>query len=145
MTYEMLYIVPAPYTEKDVDSIAKETNKIIEELGGKIIQEKKLGARVLAYPIKKVKQGFYVLLYFTLPASQVKSLSQSLKLREDILRFLIIKKQEGKVKKQKPRREKISSTPQPSSPEKPKIKKQKKKKLDLSKIDQEIDELLDLK
>ena len=139
MTYEMLYIIPAPYTEKDVGLITKEINKIVEDSGGKILEEKNLGARVLAYPIKRVRQGFYVLLHFTLSPKEVKSFSANLKLRKDVLRFLIIKKEEGKIRKQRPRRVK----PAPVTEVLPPV--EEKEKIDLSKIDKEIDKLLEIK
>jgi len=148
MNYEMLYIIPAPYTEKDVPSIREKVKKLIKDFGGEILKEENLGLKVLAYQIKKVQQGFYILLCFNLPRSQVQPLSQKLQLRKDVLRFLITKKEESKAKPRKKRTIKAKEEPkvlEEQAKKEVKKTKPKKKKIDLSKIGKEIDKLLELK
>jgi len=154
MNYEMLYIIPAPYTEKDVPEVTKQVKELIKSLGGEILEEENWGLRTLAYPIKKVKQGFYILVYFSLPCSQVKELSSKLELRKDVLRFLILRKEkEEKGSTQKAKRRSLEKREQELLLKKEKQKElkdqevkqaEKKEKIDLDKIDQEIDKLLDL-
>jgi len=90
--YELLYIVPAPLTEKDLPIISVKVKNLIEEQEGKILEEKNLGEKRLAYKIKHVYQGFYSLLNFEIDSSKIKILNEKLKQSPEILRHLIIKK-----------------------------------------------------
>ena len=43
--YELLYLIPAPLTEKDLPNVSKKVKKLIEQLGGKISKEENLGKK----------------------------------------------------------------------------------------------------
>lgn len=90
--YELLYIVPAPLTEKDFPIISTKVKDLIEKQEGKILEEKNLGQKRLAYEIKRVYQGFYLLLNFEIDSLKIKILNEKLKQFPEILRHLIIKK-----------------------------------------------------
>ena len=87
--YELLSIVPSPLTEKDLPEISKKVKDLIENLGGKLINEENLGNKKFAYPIKQVYRGFYILFGFEIEPKKVKELDQKLKLIPEILRHLI--------------------------------------------------------
>ena len=103
MHYELLYIIPTPFTENDVPQIQEKIADLIKSVGGTIEENKNLGDRKLAYEIKHIKRGFYILNTFTLDPSQIKTLEQKLKLQPEILRFMICKaisrKEKTKTKK----------------------------------------------
>jgi len=88
--YELLYIVAAPLTEKDLPIISTKIKDLIEKQEGKILEEKNLGQKRLAYEIKRVYQGFYLLLNFEIDSSKIKILNEKLKQFPEILRHLII-------------------------------------------------------
>ena len=103
--YELLYIIPAPFTEKDVDGIVKKVNQLIKEIKGEIVKEQNLGNKKLAYPIKQIYKGFYILIKFTMDPSKIKELDKELKLLQEVLRHMITvaivrKKPEKKIDKQ---------------------------------------------
>lgn len=157
--YELLFIVPAPLTEKDLPDVLKKIKGAIEELGGEFVKEENLGNKKLAYPIKRVFRGFYLLVIFKISAEKIKILDQKLKLTPEVLRFLITKSIERKLV---PTRKKPSSyqkitekefLPEKSEElalkepgekkeeeEKPK-EKTKKSKIDLKKLGEKIDDL----
>lgn len=89
--YELLYIIPTPFTENEVPQIQEKVNNLIKELGGKIEMSENWGNRKLAYDIKQVKRGFYILNTFTLEPALIKTLDQKLKLVSEVLRFQICK------------------------------------------------------
>ena len=62
--------------------------------GCKVNKEEDMGDRPLAYPIKKSKRGFYV--YYELEAEPegVHAVDKALKLRNEILKYLFIRKEE---------------------------------------------------
>ena len=135
--YELLYIVPAPLTEKDLPNISKRIKEIVEKLGGKIIKEENLGNKKLAYPIKQVYRGFYLLLSFEIETEKLKKLDQKLKLMSELLRHLITKTIERKKKPVRPSLAEEEKRPE----EKP---AKKVKKVDLKKLGEKIDDLFKL-
>ncbi len=132
--YELLYIIPAPFTEKDLPNISKKVKEIIEKLGGKITKEETLGNKKLAYPIKQIYRGFYLLLNFEIEREKLKELNQKLELTPKILRHMIVKTVEAKKVPLK-----VSREPKKITKKKAEVKKGKK--IDLKKLGEKIDNL----
>ncbi len=116
--YELLYIVPSPFTEKDLPNISKKVEEIVNSFGGKIKQEENLGNRKLAYPIKQIYRGFYVLVEFEVDSLKLKELNLKLKLTPEILRYLVTKKIPVVFKKRRPFKEGVAGTLDESQKEK---------------------------
>jgi len=77
------------------DNIEKEITKIedmIKEHGGELTSTEKWGARRLAYPIKNLDTGFYVVFTFKAESEKVELFKKKLKLESDIIRYGILKK-----------------------------------------------------
>lgn len=136
MLYELLYIIPTPYTEKDAPKIQGDIDKILGDAGAKITREDNLDNKKLAYPIKQVRRGFYILINMEIPPESLKQIEQKLKLMPEVLRFQIIKIKTTK-KQIKPRdKSKLQIIPEPG--EKP------VEKVDLKTLEEKIDELLEI-
>jgi len=58
---------------------------------GKVTKEDVWGNRDLAYPIKKQSKGFYAHFEFTTDPKLAKDLDKSLKVEEDIIRYLLVR------------------------------------------------------
>ena len=58
--------------------------------GGEVDTANTWGRRKFAYPIKKQREGHYVLLKFTIDPANIGELESSLRLVEDVTRFLIV-------------------------------------------------------
>ncbi|MCG2691848.1 30S ribosomal protein S6 [Microgenomates group bacterium] len=67
--------------------------KILSKVKGKITSTNSLGLKQLSYPIKKADKGQVLFLEIELAEADVKSLERSLKIDEQVLRYLIIKKE----------------------------------------------------
>lgn len=52
------------------------------------------GVRRLAYPIKKFQEGYYVLYEAKLDPTRIKDIERSLQYNEDVLRYLVVRKDE---------------------------------------------------
>ena len=52
------------------------------------------GVRQLAYPIKKFTEGYYVLYEAKLDATRIKDIERSMQYNEDVLRYLVVRKEE---------------------------------------------------
>lgn len=92
--YEVLYIVRADLDDEKVQDAVKRVNTLIERSGGHPERTNLWGKRKLAYEVKHQKEGAYVLQNFQLDPNRVGELEASLKITEEVLRHLIVRKPE---------------------------------------------------
>ena len=89
--YEMMFIVKANADEKAIANTAKSLKDAITSMKGKISDEKELGNKELAYPIKKETVGYYFVVDFEANAETVAELDRKARIDESVLRHLIIR------------------------------------------------------
>ena len=89
MPYELMYVVRPNVDETSLTAVNEKVDHLITAGGGEILKREDWGKRRLAYPITKFTEGFYSVLQFNLPAPAVHDLDRTLKLTEEILRFLV--------------------------------------------------------
>ena len=95
--YEILYIVRADLEDDKVQDVVKRVNTLIERSGGAAEQTSLWGKRKLAYEVKHQKEGSYVLQDFKIAPDRVPELEAALKITEEVLRHLIVRKPEKAV------------------------------------------------
>ncbi len=95
--YEAMYIVDPTRSEQEVEAATERLKSEIVGKGGAIVDVQHLGKKRLAYPIKKMKDGFYVLLYFRLAPAQISELKAGYRLNESILRFLMLRRRKSQL------------------------------------------------
>ena len=98
VTYEAMLAFNPNLDEEGLATLLDNLKEIITREGGFIVQEKDLGKRKFAYPVKKFQSGHYHLLYFSGPPAAVSEMERILKLSEDVLRFLTVKLDEKTLK-----------------------------------------------
>lgn len=102
--YEMVVVTSAESSESDRKNLTIQVKKIIEAEKSEIVDVNDWGKRDLAYPIKKNTQGFYSVITFKGNAKTPQTLSSKFRLMDEILRYLIVRKEgEKKEKKRKKR------------------------------------------
>ncbi len=89
MKYELLYIVPSSFSDTEIEGVQKEVAAIVTAAGGTVIRDESLGKIKLAYPIKKVRHGTYILVQFEAETSILSDLEAKLRLEDKIIRHLI--------------------------------------------------------
>ena len=92
--YEVLYIVRADLEDDKVQEAVKRVNTVIERSGGTVERTNLWGKRKLAYEVKHQKEGSYVLQDFQIPQERLPELEAALKITEEVLRHLIVRKPE---------------------------------------------------
>jgi small subunit ribosomal protein S6 len=92
--YEVLYIVRADLDDEKVQDAVKRVNTLIERSGGAVERTNLWGKRKLAYEVKHQKEGSYVLQDFQFEPNRVPELEAALKITEEVLRHLIVRKPE---------------------------------------------------
>ena len=89
--YEIMFIVKTTMEEANIKNTIESMKKIITSGKGKIVEEKNMGERKLAYPIKKELNGFYVVLKVEANKDVIREFDRKAELSEAILRHLIIR------------------------------------------------------
>ena len=98
--YEVVVVTSADSSEADRKKILEQIKKTIEEEKGEETENQDWGRRELAYEIKKETSGFYSLITFKGNSKIPGVLNSKFRLMEELLRYLIVKK-EGEKKKRK--------------------------------------------
>ena len=95
MIYEILAIIPSKFSDTEVDGAAQNIAKLLETGGAKVEKTQNLGKLKLAYPIKHVRFGTYVLFYIEAVEEAVQKIDQTLRLADEVLRHMIVVRPEG--------------------------------------------------
>ncbi len=89
--YETVFIARQDLSAQQVGELKDKSCKILEDQGGKIHKTEDWGMRSLAFRIKKNRKGHYILIESDAPAGALQELERTLRLNEDVLRFMTIK------------------------------------------------------
>lgn len=90
--YEGLFIIKPDLKEEETKSAYKAISDTVTKNGGTIDKEEIWGKRLLAYPVKKFKEGYYYKLNFTSPSASITKNEAVYKLNAGILRSMITKR-----------------------------------------------------
>ncbi len=99
--YETIFILADRVDDTQVQEKIDKYKGIIESNGGDIITIDNWGKRTLAYEIQKNRRGTYVLVKFQGDGTIIKELEKTYRLDEDVIRFMTVKVEQSKSKKQK--------------------------------------------
>jgi small subunit ribosomal protein S6 len=113
--YELMYILSSAVSDNDAPAIAAEVDKFIADSGGKILSSEMLGKKKLAYPIKKTRNGFYILESFNFDGVKIQELENKIRSIDSIIRFIVVNvdEQERRAAKDKVIQDKMKSTRKP--------------------------------
>jgi len=89
-SYSGLFIID-PGKEDSLDSVKGEIKSILGENKGSVVEEKSMGKKALAFPIKKKQEGIYYEIVFTAMPSVIEKLSRLYRINANILRSVIDK------------------------------------------------------
>lgn len=91
--YELVIVLDGKASAAKKKTSIEKIEKFIKTLDGKILDVLDWGVKDLAYPIKKVMSGSYMIFQVELPALAARVVNEKLRLEEDILRYLLMTKQ----------------------------------------------------
>lgn len=87
--YELLYILPAKAAVDDMEPLYEKVRGIIKKYEGTIVSEQVYRKQKLAYPIKSIHQGYYILIDFDADPAKTGKIDDELRLTNEILRHII--------------------------------------------------------
>ncbi len=97
-----MYILRPDIAEEEVNKHIEKYNKLLENMGGKILDRQMRGQRRLAYTIAKNREGIYVQLSHQGDGQHIGKIEKAMRLSEDVIRYMTIK-QEGPLPTPKPK------------------------------------------
>jgi small subunit ribosomal protein S6 len=89
--YESVVIARQDISSTQVDTLADDLTKILEENGGSVAKREHWGLRSLTFRIKKNRKGHYVLFNVDAPPAAVTEYERRMRINEDVLRYLTIR------------------------------------------------------
>ena len=119
--YELMYILSSAVSDNDAPQISSEIDKFIQEQGGTILTQEMLGKKKLAYPIKKTRNGFYILQTFNFDSAKTAGLDNKLRSLDSIIRYLVVNVEEMERRRAKDaeHKEKLKPRQRPKPEAKP--------------------------
>ena len=89
--YEHVFLARQDLAQAQVDALAENATKIVEDNGGKVVKTETWGLRNIAYRIAKNRKAHYVSLDFEAPAGVVAELERQTQINEDVIRYMTIR------------------------------------------------------
>jgi small subunit ribosomal protein S6 len=89
--YENVFVARQDLSAQQVEAMADALTQVIATAGGKVTKKEYWGLRTLAYRMKKNRKGHYMLLNVDAPAPAMAEAERTLRINEDILRYLTVK------------------------------------------------------
>lgn len=89
--YEIALIVRPEIEEEGQQSLIERLSELLTSAGGEVTEVENWGRRRLAYPIRKIQEGFYYFIQGKFSASVLPELERVIRLNEDILRHMVIR------------------------------------------------------
>lgn len=95
-TYELMFVVDPRVADEDVVTMTNDYKNMITSAGSQITSEENWGRRKLAYPINKLNEGKYVLLYISSENGRnaLPAVEHRMRQNDKILRYLTVRTDE---------------------------------------------------
>ncbi len=92
--YELVVIIRADLDDEATEAVIEKVRSMIENNGGEVAKIDKWGKRRLAYEIKDLRDGFYVVINFKGETAVSAELDRVLKITDPVLRHMIVREEE---------------------------------------------------
>jgi small subunit ribosomal protein S6 len=89
--YEHVFLARQDLAQAQVDALAENATKIIEDNNGRVVKTETWGLRSLAYRIAKNRKAHYVMLEIDAPGTVIAELERQTQINEDVIRYMTVK------------------------------------------------------
>ncbi|MBV8935347.1 MAG: 30S ribosomal protein S6 [Alphaproteobacteria bacterium] len=89
--YENVFIARQDISGAQVDVLADAFTQLVADNGGEVRKREYWGLRNLTYRMRKNRKGHYVLLNLSAPPAAVAELERTMRINEDVIRYLTIR------------------------------------------------------
>jgi small subunit ribosomal protein S6 len=121
-TYELMFIVRPDMVDEDLNKLISTLGSVVTSAGGTIKSEV-WGKRRLAYTVRRLNDGIFVLLIIEGTGAMVHEVERRLRVTEQVIKFITVRTDEelkrlDKIKKLRDAKKKTSAAPTaPVTPE----------------------------
>jgi small subunit ribosomal protein S6 len=88
--YEGMFLVDSARAASDWDGVSAAIKRILEKAKAEIVSMRKWDDRKLAYDIRGIERGTYILCYFKADGQKIQEIEKAVQLSEKIIRALIL-------------------------------------------------------
>ncbi len=92
--YESMIVINPDLSEEELNTENEKILNLIQSRAGEVIKTDNWGKRMLAYEIKKKREGYYLINYFLIGTEGIAQLENHYKLNENILRYNLLRIEE---------------------------------------------------
>ena len=92
--YELMYIARPELDEDGMRAAVESVEKLITGAGGSVVSSTSWGRRRLAYEVKHMRDGQYMLLHVQLEGAKVAEVERALNISETVFRHLLVLRSE---------------------------------------------------
>ena len=92
--YEHVFLARQDLSQAQVDQLAQDATKIIEDNDGKVTRTETWGLKNLAYKIDRNRKAHFVMLNIDGPGTVVQELERQTRVNEDVIRYMTIRVEE---------------------------------------------------
>jgi small subunit ribosomal protein S6 len=90
-TYELTLVVRPDLSEDNMAAALDQVQQWVKAEGNEVLSVEPWGRRRLAYPINDQREGYYYLMQLSLQPRSIAEIERNLKLREEFLRYMLIR------------------------------------------------------
>ena len=91
--YESVVIVNPNLEEESIKNLINKISDLINS-NGTVNSVEELGKRKLAYEIKKLNEGYYVVLKFEAKPELITELERVYRITDEVIKFIVVKEEE---------------------------------------------------
>lgn len=88
--YELLAVFKPSLDSEELDKAVEKISEDIKSAQGSVVSVDKMGRKKLAYDVQGYRDGFFTTMVVALPAEAIVEFKRSLKLNENVLRFMFM-------------------------------------------------------
>ncbi|MCI8346399.1 MAG: 30S ribosomal protein S6 [Bacilli bacterium] len=89
--YEIMFIVKPDIEESEIKKVAESMKKVLTDKQAKVLEEKTMGQKELAYEMNKFKTGYYFLFIVEANAAAIEEFNRVVGINENLLRHLVVR------------------------------------------------------
>ena len=103
--YDALIVIRPNINDDGLDNSINQIESSIKNYGGSIVQMEEPSRKKFAHKIKGFKEGFYISVLFNSPPEVPNMLKRTFSISDDVLRYVIVKKESKKESKKENKKE----------------------------------------
>jgi small subunit ribosomal protein S6 len=89
--YEIMFVVRPDMEEAEIRKTAESMKKVLTDSKAKVLEEKSIGQRELAYEVRKFTTGYYYLFVVEANAAAEEEFKRVARINENLLRHIVVK------------------------------------------------------